>query len=477
MRFLLGRHRPLLFVCLFSAARIASACDQLPAGQSLRIRLAAPISTYTAKPGDPIHAILTQDLLCQNEVVLPMGTPIDGVVHRTRKVGWGIQHETAALTLDFNSAHAASGEALPITTRVDEVENARESVHKGVIQGIRSTNTFQGNINSRLIHLPTWNPYSDPVLIAFKAAFPIFPEPEIYYPAGTDIHLKTTAELSLPPSFAAAERQSMQPTAAESEKLEQLVEQLPVRVMTKKNVEADVVNVVFLGSAEQVTAAFRVAGWQNADSVSRRTVMKNLYALLNNSGYPQEPMTTFFLAGRPQDMNWQKSLNSYDRRDHLRIWQWDEELGDDSIWISSSTHDTHAALGIKHLGFVHHISPNIDDERSTVIRDLSFAGCVRYVTYVSRPLMSTTARNSVGDAMHTDGSIAVVSLQDCHPDVQIDSTPKGGSYKPGNITFRYIRRQILTFRSDIFRANIIYGAYTAGRMTIAALRSPPKIDP
>jgi hypothetical protein len=349
-------------------------------------------------------------------------------------------------------------------------------VRKGVIQGVRSTNTFQGNINSRLIHLPTWNPYSDPVLIAFKALFPIFPELEIYYPAGTDIHLKTTSELSLPASFAVAEHQSLLPAAAESEQLEQLVEQLPMRVVTKKNVDADIINIVFIGSAQQVTAAFREAGWQTADPVSHRTVMKNLYALLNNSGYPQEPMTTFFLDGRPEDMNWQKSLNSYDRRDHLRIWQWDQETGNDSIWISSSTHDSHAALGIKHLGFVHHIAPNIDDERATVIRDLNFAGCVRSVTYVSRSQMSTTARNAIGDAMHTDGSIAVVGLQDCHPDLQIDSTPKGGSYKPGNITFRYIRRQILTFRSDIFRANIIYGAYTAGRMTIAALRSPPKID-
>jgi hypothetical protein len=476
MRFLLDRHRPLLFVCLFSAARIASACDQLPAGQSLWIRLAAPISTYTAKPGDPIRAILTQDLLCENEVVLPMGTSIDGVVRSARKVGWGIQHETAALTLDFNNAHAASGKDLPISTRVDEIENAREQVRKGVIQGVRSTNTFQGSVNSRLIHLPTWNPYSDPVLIVYKAVFPIFPEPEIYYPVGTDIHLKTTSELSLPTSFAVEDHQSPHPTIPESEQLDQLVEQLPARVVTKKSVDADIINILFIGSAQQVTEAFHDAGWQNADPVSRRTVAKNLYALLNNSGYPQEPMTTFFLDGRPEDMNWQKSLNSYDRRDHLRIWQWDQGTNSDPVWISSSTHDTHAALGIKHLGFVHHISPNIDDERATVIRDLNFAGCVSSVNYISRPQMSTTAHNAIGDSMHTDGSIAVVSLQDCHPGLQLDPTPKGGNYKPGNVTFRYIRRQILTFRSDIFRANIIYGAYDAGRMTIAALRRPAKVD-
>lgn len=479
------------FTCAILAAPMAFACNQLPAGQSLWIRLAAPVSTYTAKPGDPVHAVLTEDLVCDNDIVLPMGAPIEGVVLRKRKVGWGILHETASLELEFDHATARPGVEVELNARVEEVDNAREHVKKGVVQGIRSSDTFQGSINSRLIHLPTWNPYSDPFLIAYKVVFPIFPEPEIYYPVGTDMHLRTTREVTCPQvsdstgseslpapkeeSDAAAQTASDLTAQAESEKLDELVEQLPYRVTTSKLVNADLLNIVFLGTQDQVTAAFREAGWQNADPVSRRTVMKNLYALLNNSGYPQEPMTTFFLDGRPEDMNWQKSLNSYDRRDHLRIWQWDE-AHNDSIWISSSTHDTHAALSIKSHGFVHHIDSNIDDERATVIRDLNFAGCVRSVNYVPRPHMSTMTHNATGDAIHTDGSIAVVTLQSCHPDLQIDPTPKGGNYKPGNLTFRYIRKQILTFRNDIFRANIIYGAYDAGRITIAALRRPPKID-
>ena len=86
--------------------------------------------------------------------------------------------------------------AFEISTRVEEVENARELVKNGVIHGVLSSDTFQGRINSRLIHLPTWNPYSDLGLIVYKATFPIFPEPEIYYPAGTDIRLKTKAPVS-----------------------------------------------------------------------------------------------------------------------------------------------------------------------------------------------------------------------------------------------------------------------------------------
>jgi len=479
MRIPSGAKRGLVCLWILCVARVAFACDQLPAGQSLWIRLTAPVTTYTAKVGDPIHAVLTRDLVCENEVVLAMGSAVDGVVRSKRKVGWGIRHETAALELEFHQAEDGSGALVEFKARVEEVENARELVRKGVIQGVRSSDTFQGSINSKLIHLPTWNPYPDPVLLAYKVVFPIFPEPEIYFPAGTDIRLRTTNEISVPASAVSTEREFSPVVKAESEALEQLVGELPSRVMTEKDVNADLINIVFLGSADAVTQAFRVAGWDNADPVSKHAAMKSFYALLNKSGYAQQPMMTFYMNGKPQDMNWQKSLNSYDRRDHLRIWKWESKGSNEPVWISSSTHDTQAVLALKHLGFVHHIAPAIDDERSTIIRDLDFAGCVSSVNYVPRPDVPTATRNANGDAMHTDGSVAVIRLQTCKAPGSLEPK-RNASYKPGNHVFRFMRRQILTLRNDMLRANIIYGAYDVGRMTFMALRKPtlqPVIQP
>src|SRR5215813_7416587 len=120
-------------VGVFFAARMAHGWASPPAGESLWVRLAAPVSTYTAKVGDPVHAVLTEDLVRDNEVVLPMGTTIEGFVRSKRKVGWGIRHETAALELEFNRAVDPSGASVAMDARVEEVENARESVRKGVI--------------------------------------------------------------------------------------------------------------------------------------------------------------------------------------------------------------------------------------------------------------------------------------------------------------------------------------------------------
>ena len=165
MRILLGAVRGLAFLIFVSVAQLALGCDQLPASQLLWVRLSAPISTYSARVGDPVHAVLTQDVICGNEVVLPMGTPVEGVVKSKHKVGWGIRHETASLEMEFTQVTLGSNSTVRMTARVEEVENAREHVKNGVVHGVMSSDTFQGRVNSRLIHMPTWNPYSDLGLI------------------------------------------------------------------------------------------------------------------------------------------------------------------------------------------------------------------------------------------------------------------------------------------------------------------------
>src|ERR1700684_4196158 len=160
---------------LLALAPVAAfSCDQIPAGQAIWVRLSAPVSTYTAKPGDVVAGELTEAIKCDNDTDYPVGTRVSGVVHSVRKVGWGFVRETAGLTIDFNQLQPANAPPVHFSTAVMEVENAREQVtSKGMIQGVLSSDTPEGRINSRLIHLPTWNPYSDLGLIVYKATFPI----------------------------------------------------------------------------------------------------------------------------------------------------------------------------------------------------------------------------------------------------------------------------------------------------------------
>jgi hypothetical protein len=455
-------------------AGFSLACEQIPAGESLWLRLTQPVSSYSAKPGDPVHAILTEDLLCGNELVAPMGSPVEGSVREVRKVGWGVKHETATLTIWFDKI-IAGGRPLEMQSVVASVENAREQVTDGTIRGVVSTYTPQGRITSRLKYLPSLNPYPDIGLLLFKATFPIFPEPEIYLATATDLQLRLSKPVEHPatlvaPSPAAGPEDTAQLTA--------LLGTLPSRSTTTTMTSADLVNLVFLGTPEQLQSAFTHAGWQTTDPFNKHTFMLNFYAFLNNSGYARAPMRPFLLQGRPPDMNWQKSLNSYARRDHLRLWQWPEPFDGQPVWLSAATHDAGAALSVKHREFVHHISPNLDEERSKVIRDLKAAGCVQSVSLVPRHGAANLTQNAIGDPVRTDGAVAVVQLKECHaPAPELASAPTTAPYKPGNALFRYLRRSVLTFRSDLWRANIIYAGYDLGRMTVHAWRHRSDMSP
>jgi hypothetical protein len=418
-----------------------------------------------------VTGVLTEAIQCEGETDFPVGTHVTGTVRSVRKVGWGIRHETAALDIDFNQLHPDDGPPVEFLASLTEVENAREQVSsKGMIQGVRSSDTPEGRINSRLRHLPTWNPYSDLGLIVYKATFPIFPEPEIYLPEGTDLRLKLDKAM-LTPAAVAPPPVDTDAYAADDFEWQEFSHRIPTRSTTTTMVPADLINLAFVGSREEVVAAFHAAGWVNSDTFGRHAFMRDFYAFLNNSGYPQMPMRPFLLNGEPADMNWQKSLNSYARRDHLRMWEWDDPNSGKIVWLSASTHDTGAALSLKYRQFVHHISPDIDEERSKVIRDLTAAGCVQSVHMIARRGVPNMTQSYNGDPVRTDGSLAVVELKDCQsPTPELAQVSAPAPYKPGNKTFRYFRRQILTFRSDIWRANIIYGLYDLGHMSFTALK-------
>ena len=59
--------------------------------------------------------------------------------------------------------------------------------------------------------------------------------------------------------------------------------------------------------------------------------------------------------------------------------------------------------------------------------------------------------NSIGDPITTDSAIAVVQLQGlpCGRSASSPPFPEPAPFKPGNAVFRYLRRDVLTVRSDM----------------------------
>jgi LssY C-terminus len=446
------------------------ACDEIPAGTSFWIRLLDPIASYSSKPGTTIRASLIQSPECGAVVIFPVGLEMTGKIISVRRVGLGFKHDTASLEVRFDRIVNSNGDIIPIDAPVVEIDNARESVRNGVIHGIRATDTPQGRITSRLIHLPTFNPYSDWGLIAYRSIFTRLPEPEIYLPPGTDLRLQLKATLDV-----ASERElpesTFQMDEYERSDVEMVVAKSSERTTTRYGKDADIVNLLLVGSPEQVHQAFTAAGWQPSDSNSTHAFLRQFGAFLTLSNYPTAPISKQLLNGQPQDLTWQKSFDSYEKREHLRLWSQPVAVDGQQAWLGAYTRETSAALSIKYHKFIHHIDPHVDSGVLMMLRDLSLAGCVESVGRFPRSQMPRHMINSTGDEMDTDGVLDVVQLRSCKSST-VAYTLKNPliPIHPSSKLTRYIRTEVLLYKSDVIRGNLIYGAFDLVRMGVIFLR-------
>ena len=461
----------LVVIFLLGSPAARGQCESLKSGDRLWIRLTEPVSSYSGNVGNKVAGIVIESRECEGAETIAGGTPVEGEIKAVRRVGMGFVHETAMLEVQFKRIVAKDGTEIAVSSRLVEIDNARETVKNGVIHGVNATDTPQGRITNRLKHLPTWNPYSDLALVAYRAAFPVFPEPEIYLPRGTDLKLELTADLEVP-----EEEQGIAEDSAPDELAKAVLEitagDLPERTTTRHGESADIVNMVLLGTKEQMDSAFRQAGWRNGDAMTTRSVLREAHAFLAFNNYPSAPMTQQLVDGKRVSATWEKGLDSYAKREHLRLWERADVIEGQTLWLGAMTRETSASLSVRQHKFIHHIDVDLDEGRGMVVRDLSLAGCVAAVYYVQRPEAPHAATNATGDPMRTDGSLAVVQLKDCENAVFAQSI--GGSAtatRPHSKLARYLRMQVLSFKSDLIRGNVVYGAFDLTRMIVKARRN------
>jgi hypothetical protein len=439
-------------------------------GETLWVRLVAPLSSYRGKAGERVLAIVIESPPCNGAPAIPVGSVVQGEVASARKVGMGFVHETASMRVEFRTLILKDGSEIAVSSRVLEVDNARETVKDGTILGVNATDTPQGRITSRLKHLPTWNPYSDLTLLVYRAAFPIFPEPEIYLPRGTDVKLQLTAPLQAPANLTTA---ALRPFVDRDQLAVMgiMAGDLPARTTTSNGQAADLVNVAILGTQEQMDAAFQAAGWEHGDPTSTSSVMREMHAFLAFKNYPGAPISKQLMEGAAETTTWEKGLDSYEKREHLRLWERNDLVQGQTVWIGAMARETGATLSVKQHKFIHHIERDMDQGRAMLVRDLNLAGCVASVAYLPRPGMARSAMNATGDPMRTDGSLAVVQLKDCENPV-FEGKPEARAMegRPHSKLARYLRMQVLSFRSDLIRGNLVYGTFDLTRMALRARR-------
>ncbi len=206
-----------------------------------------------------------------------------------------------------------------------------------------------------------------------------------------------------------------------------LRQRVPRYTITADGLPGDPVNLVLTGTRQQLHAAFKLAGWSQADRLGLTSSWRMVRAFLLNSPYPTAPFSTLYLFGRGQDVGFQKAIdNSPRKRHHIRFWALslahaEANLGKASFWLNTDrppdearvhwvgagTKDTGLSLTRLTFQITHATDSDTNAERDYIIDELRKNRVVEEINSykAGQHLPSEHVNHYI-----TDGEVAAASL-------------------------------------------------------------------
>jgi len=391
--------------CLLLVPVLAMA-QEVPAGTEISIRLTSSVSTSSAKAADPVAAVVIAPAMVEGRAAIAAGAAVHGTVEKvTPSSGPDVR---AALVLVFHEI-VIGGQTLQMAAQVSAVDNAREKVdQQGQIEGILASETITGQLDAGLDKLSDQYSGFASVLSAAKKAVLQKASADISYSPGVEMTLRLTKPLTVPPVripgppawpsggwsllFRSIGREPFQTTAQNPPK------------------PSDLTNLLIVATEDELRRAFSEAGWSGAARLNPLSKFETLKALAEDRGYDEAPVSILLLDGKPPDLVFEKTNDTFARRHHLRIWQRSGAIAGKPVWLVAATHDTGINFSEAQRNFIHRIDSQIDRERDKVVNDLLFTGRVKGFQLVDRPQVPRETQNATGDRIETDGRIAVLLL-------------------------------------------------------------------
>src|SRR5258708_25067827 len=151
----------------------------------------------------------------------------------------------------------------------------------------------------------------------------------------------------------------------------------PRTTQTKSGAEGDPLNLIFVGSKDQILHSFQQAGWMIPDPITPQTSAKIAVDSLTHKSYPTAPVSNLYVFGRVQDLAFEKPTNDVANRGHIRLWKTGTLIGGQLVWIGQASYDSGIELSSTNHLPTHHIAPTVDLERKAVGADLEKTGLVK----------------------------------------------------------------------------------------------------
>jgi len=201
---------------------------------------------------------------------------------------------------------------------------------------------------------------------------------------------------------------------------------VPRYTITGDGLPGDPVNLVLIGTLQQLHAAFATAGWSEADRLGLTSSWRMVRAFVFNSSYPTAPFSTLYLFGRGQDIGFQKAIDdSPRRRHHIRFWALDTALVEATwgtakfwlntdrpaenayvCWIGAGTKDTGFSLTRLTFQITHATDSDTNAERDFIVAELRNSQAIGDVRNIQAGQKVEHINRYI-----TDGEIALADLK------------------------------------------------------------------
>ena len=387
-----------------------SPATTLGAGTVLYLRLETPVSTKASHLKGTVTARVVREVPAQpggREVAIPLGTVARGLIEKL--IPSSSPADRARVRLRFTQLEIPGQSPRPLAARLKEVENARETVlPDGTIQGVLASEVPLTMVDNALDKLKKSHPEMGEKAGQAGAKALGKADTSIEFPAGTDLHVTLQEPLILDQAFPPAVGDQL--ASGVSAPIDRLLAEVPQRAESKGGKPGDPLNLVVVGNAEEIRRAFQEAGWAEAEKLTGKSLWETVRAVAGNKGYGSAPVSQLYLFGRPEDLAFQKMLNTFAERHHLRLWRSSATTSEGGeIWLGAATHDT--GWDIRPGVVSHAIDPQIDDERTKVGADLAVTGRVTTLRLVTRPNPLSEGLTATGATWKTDGRLLAIELK------------------------------------------------------------------
>jgi len=391
-----------LGIILLAAGSVFAA--SIPSGTEIQIRLSSALNTSTAKAGQRFDAVVIAPVVVDGRIAMTAGVTLSG--HIVDVAAADQNDQQASLNLAFDQIGDGARKSA-LAAKVAAIDNARESVDKdGKITGIKASDSGSARLDQGINKVSQKYPGFGDLLSTVKQAVLKQTDANIDFEPGVEMTIALTKPLNWTGVSSGPAVKPIQP----EDGLARLIAREPFQTVAQKPPKpSDVTNLMFLGSASAIQAAFEKAGWSRADRLNGTSKLETFRAMAEDRGYKEAPVSILTLDGAPPDMVFEKATDTFNARHHIRIFRRPGTFNGQDVWQAAATHDTGIDFSDESRSFTHKIDPHIDIERAKVVNDLLFTGLVQGLSLVERNLPRALS-NATGDQLQTDGSIAVVSF-------------------------------------------------------------------